>query len=222
MNCNRGRIGWVLFGMFLQSATANAELLTVNFDPGGTPSIPTGPQSYGAVGPMKTITVPGKITISGGVVLGLSLEYPSAPFVTSPNIYGTATRPSQPLPSSITISIDPSFNVTEVGGALLSGEPIPISYAITAFNGATPVASETLALPAYGQSSGFGIFDVVSNPITSVTIAPLNLFNNQWDFFVDTLTFNRPVPEPSTLILAALGGLALLAGRSRLALKSRA
>ena len=196
---------------FLSATAANAATILVNFET--VPVEPTGPSTFGAAGPMQTITVPGVATFTGGVILGNETNLPAQSFGTPPNVYATAGFGDITLSSTLTIAFNAAFPVTEASFPVFNGATQVESYIIDAFNGASLVASQTLSnLPANG-SSGYGIADITAAKITSVTIAPSALTAtccNGWDFSIDSVALNEPVqqaftPEPGTITLLGLG-----------------
>ena len=143
--------------------TVHAATALVDFE--STPNIPTGPSIYVAVPGPQTIDA-GPATFSGGVVLGFATFFPAIAFATAPNVYGTADF-GNGLARDLTITINPTYNnapnnVTEVSFALFNGETFFQTYAVTAFNGATQVASQTLSNMAPNFNSGYGLVDLVS------------------------------------------------------------
>lgn len=171
------------------SQPASAAVALVNFDPPGTPQ---GPSTYVAAGQQQTITS-SPATFTGGVVLGFATFFPAITFATAPNVYGTADF-GVGLGRTLNIAVDPGFATTEVSFALFNGETFGVSYTATAFDGATPVASQTLANIASNFNSGFGIVDLTAANITNVVIAPIGA-PAVWDFLIDTVAFNQSVQQ---------------------------
>jgi hypothetical protein len=202
-----------LFSLF--ALAANASTILVNFET--LPVLPTGPSTFAAAGPAQTIIVPNVATFTGGVVLGNETNLPAQSFGTAPNVYGTADFGTS-LSSTLTITISSLFPTTEVSFPLFNGETSAQSYVVTAFNGATIVATQNLLnLPSNG-SSGFGIVDLTAANITSVTITPT--VTSSWDFSIDSIALNEPVqqafgPEPATFIYLGLGLACTLFMRAR-------
>ena len=168
-----------------QAATVPA---LVNFDP---PGFSQGPSIYVAVpGPQTIVTTPA--TFSGGVTLGFATFFPAISFATVPNVYGTANFGNS-LSETLSIAIDPAFSTTEVSFALFNGETFNQSYAVSAFNGSSLVANQTLMSVAPNFNSGYGLVDLTSlTGITSVTIAPIGA-PSAWDFLIDTVAFNQNI-----------------------------
>jgi hypothetical protein len=139
----------------------------------------------------------GPATFSGGVVLGFATFFPAIAFATAPNVYGTADFGNH-LARDLTITINPTVNnlpntTTEVSFALFNGETFNQTYAVTAFNGTTQVASQTLLNMAPNFNSGYGLVDLVAaGGITSVTISATGN-PAAWDFLIDTVAFNQNI-----------------------------
>jgi hypothetical protein len=183
----------------------------VNFET--NPSLPTQPSTFVAAGAAQTYTQAGVFTISGGVALG------NPTFLTAfaahgsvPNLYGSTDIADPSLLNTITLALPAAEQVINVAGVLFNGQPASESYTVTATLMSGGTQMQNFTLPASNSSSGFANFSlssVVSNPITQVKITTPNAGVNGWDFLVDTIQINT-VPEPSALVQAATGGLALL------------
>ncbi|MEI9815153.1 MAG: PEP-CTERM sorting domain-containing protein [Acidobacteriota bacterium] len=168
--------------------------------------------------------VPNVATFTGGVILGNATAFPAQSFATSPNIYATAGFGSG-LSSTLSIFINPAFgNVNEVSFPVFNGATQPVSYVVTAYNGASVVGTQTFTnLPA-NTASGFGIVDLIAASITSVTIAPLTLDASccqGWDFGIDSVALNQSVrtalstPEPASFGMMGAALLAIFEVRRR-------
>ena len=190
----------------LASTAAGAATAVVDFET--VPTLGTAPSIYVAVpGPQTLTTAPA--TFDGGVVLGFATFFPAISFATAPNVYGTADFGNR-LARALTISVNPAFATTEVSFALFNGETFNQTYNVSAFNGSTLVASQTLLNMAPNFNSGYGLVDVVAaGGITSVTIAPTGS-PAAWDFLIDTVAFNQniggilnppPPPPPPGVVL---------------------
>ena len=178
------------------------------------PEISNAPKSFGRAGPAQTIEVDNVLTFKGGVVLGFPSFLPASPFITPPNLYGTANHPSggvvgdPSLSSTLSIEIASSVNATTVEGVLLNGLNRTGSYTIEAFSDGTLVDSVSLNDLAPNLSSGFDVFNLDSNglPITSVLFSP-DLSDGEWDYLIDTIAINEPlsnvVPIPASIWLFA-------------------
>jgi hypothetical protein len=208
----------VVLGLVLVvHGAARGELLTVNFDPTGTPAIPQGPSSYAAAGPMQVIQVPGKLSISGGVILGFATDLNAAQ--SYPNVYATGDLGHTTLQNKITITLDPSFPANNISGMLANGKTTPLSYLVSAFNGTTLVNSQAFTNIAGNLTSGYVIFNVSAPAITSLTIEPTSGLP-AWNFIIDNLTVNS-VPEPSTVACLILGLFVFASAGTRHALRRR-
>ena len=208
-------LGVVLAIALLGPAPLAQADLSINFE---TPPFPTTaqPDNYNDAGAMQTYTLPGVFTITGGVVLGSPTFLPEFPSNGSPpNLYGTADFADPSLLSTITLSLDPSLNVTAVSGLLFNGQDFVASgttesYNVTAFSGATQVDAQNFSLstdltdPA--SFTGFSLSSTLANVITSVTFTTPNFDTNGWDFLVDSIhvtTNTVTIPEPSTMAIAS-------------------
>ena len=175
------------------AAAAHAATAFVDFE--SSPNLPQGPSIYVAVPGIQTIAA-GPATFDGGVVLGLATFFPAISFASSPNVYGTADF-GNGLARTLTIDINPAFATTQVSFALFNGETFNQSYTARAFDGASLVASQTLADVAPNFSSGYGVIDLSATRITRVTIdadgAPA-----AYDFLIDDVAFNQSLTSVIT------------------------
>lgn len=202
----------LLCALLLAAAgTCYASTLVVNFET--VPPLPPGPSTFAAAGPAQTITVPDFVTFTGGVVLGDAVNFPAQTFATPPNVYATSSFGDPSLQPTLTISINPSFLVSEVSFPLFNGLTTPTSYVVNAFSGATQVASQSFTITG-SRASGFVVADLLASNITSVRITPTTSTTN-FDFEIDTVAFNESVqqavgtPEPSTFATGMLAFLML-------------
>jgi hypothetical protein len=196
---------------------------TLNFET--TPALPTQPNNFIAAGPKQTYSVAGVWSITGGVVLGNPTFLPQfASHGSAPNLYGTTDIADPSLLNTITLTIDPSQNASKVTGVLFNGQDTVASgttesYVVTAFSGATQVASSPFSLSTtLSSASSLTNFSLSSAtlPITSVTITTPNAGVNGWDFLVDNITVTTSaVPEPASLLLMAIGGGGVLGAARR-------
>jgi hypothetical protein len=210
----------LLMAMF--SVVATPSTLLINFET--VPVEPTGPNLFSVAGAAQTITVPGVATISGGVILGDETNLPAQAFGTPPNVYGTAGFGNN-LSSTLTLTFNAAFPVTQVSFPVFNGATITESYLITAYNGAAVVASQTLTNLASNALGGYAIADLTSTSISSITVAPTALNDpavNGWDFSIDSIALNESVqqafaPEPAGLTLLGLFaiGIIFITRRSR-------
>jgi hypothetical protein len=199
-----------LLGALAPAARAN--LTTIDFE--NTPSHATGPSTFGSI-PEETLTVTGLASISGGAVLGNPTFYPAFPtHGSAPNAYGTSFTDTN-LSPTLTITFQPGNTVTNVAGVLFNGQTDLADYTVTAFNGATQVAQQTLSnVPANTGTNDFANFSVSAPQITSITVttAATSVDPTAYDFLIDTVavTYTTTVPEPGSVVLLGLGGLATL------------
>ena len=171
--------------MVLGMASIVHGALVVDFE--NMPSLPTGPSLWGLAVPMQTITVPGFVTITGGVVLGNPTYFPAMAYCTPPNVYGTIDSVDPTLQPHIIIEIDPGYYVNEIHGVLCNGSAQPADYLVEAYSGETVVDSQLFNDIPSNHNSGFGLISVANDRITRVVITPQNF--SQWCFLVDTFTF---------------------------------
>ena len=208
-------LGAAVVASLTLSGAATAQSLLVNFET--NPNLPQGPDTFTAAGSAQTIAIPGRVTFTGGVVLGLPLNTPAIRFATSPNVYGTSEVGSQvfegdPLLPVIAVDIDPLYPVNLVEGVVANGRNVPESYTVTAFLGSAVVDSQSFAdVPANFDSGSF-VFSLNAPLISRVEIAGSN--TAEFNFLTDTFSFNAPIPEPAAFAtLPAVA--ALLASRRR-------
>lgn len=188
------------------------------------PEISSAPRTFSRAGSAQIVEVDSIFTFKGGVVLGFPSFLPTSPFITPPNLYGTANHPSggvvgdPTLSSTLSIDITSSVSATTVEGVLLNGLNRPGSYTIEAFSNGALVDSVSLSDLSPNLSSGFDVFKLNSNglAITSVLFTP-DLSDGEWDYFIDTISINEPlknvVPIPASIWLFASGFACLLGMR---------
>jgi hypothetical protein len=108
--------------------------------------------------------------------------------------------------------VDISFatGVGEMGVLAQSNIPATHTFTVTAFDGATPLL--TFTVPGDGFASFIGAQATGPDVLTRIHIA-----SDDNDFAFGPVTFGTPspAPEPSTLVLSALGACGLLASRRR-------
>jgi len=212
------RLGFCGALILLGCLAASASTVVVDFET--LPALPTGPSFFGQAGPMQTIVVPNVATFSGGVILGNENNLFVTALLTPPNVYATSGF-GDSLDSTMTITINPSFTVTEVSFPIYNAATSPESYVVDAYDGSTLVASQTLLNVAGALQLGYGVVDISASDITSVTISPMSLNApccKGWDYAIDTITFTGTisgVPEPGTLGLLGLGLSCAFAWRRR-------
>jgi hypothetical protein len=144
----------------------------VNFD-----DQPSTLQSPISSDPAQSVVIPGLATFTGGVVGNLTSDLDGA-YVTPPNAYGTAKtgigspNATNPLQSTLTIAIDPSFAVNQVSLPVFNGAPVTLSYQANAYSGSTMVASQTLNnIPAFDPSDGSSDPDAAVADLTASSMA---------------------------------------------------
>jgi hypothetical protein len=193
---------------------AGAVTITVDFE--HLPSLPTQPSTFAAAGAMQTYSSAGIFSITGGVVLGNPTFLAAFPaHGSAPNAYGTADFADLTLLSTIELDMPAAARTTSVSFVLFNGQPVPETYVVDFFSGATLISgcAETFSsVPAASSPSGFAspsCSSTLASPITRVTITTPNAELNGWDFFVDTLVLvENPVtavPEPASLVLLMAG-----------------
>jgi len=189
--------GLILAG-FMNPASASV----INFDDQGL----TGPSLFVDAGPAQTIpiTIDGvTATFKGGVILTNTTNLPAD----STSIYGTASFGSN-LSNPITIDFSQPINNFLVD--VLNGNTEPIDYTISDNAG----NSSTFNLPN-NLSGGMTQIGFAATG-TEVTIKSATGSSTPYDFFIDNIGFNeplppslggKPVPEPLTILgsVAALG-----------------
>jgi hypothetical protein len=161
-----------------------------------TPLLPAAP-SGGTV--EEDITAPGLATFKGGTVASNLNHFPAISYATAPNVYWTASQDNSGADPSfqpaIEIDADPRLTVSEISFPLFNGEPFPVSYTVDAFSGSTLLGSQTMANVAANATSGRAVVDIKEPNITALTIAPSGAISSEWDFIIDSVTFNSSVQQ---------------------------
>ena len=181
-----------------------ANATTINFDDQGI----TGPSTFGGPEDTRTIsTVDGNVTFSGGTFLTNTANLPAD----QTTVYGTVSDPQYSNPLTVTFQ-NP---VTNFFLDVLNGNTHTVSYTVADNAG----NSSTFSLPP-NLSSGQ---TTIGFAATGTVITILAQTNGFFDFFIDNVNFNAPlppslseVPLPASLPLfvSGLAGLGLL-GRRR-------
>ncbi|MBN9671307.1 VPLPA-CTERM sorting domain-containing protein [Roseibium aggregatum] len=212
--------GVLTFSAIMVAYSSQSLAVTINFDDQGF----TGPTTFAAASLISpTITIGSvDVTLDGGTFLSGATNLPGNDTVT----YGAADFPS--------------------GGAVLTGaqNPITVSFSenitnffLDVFNGMTVEASYEVSDNA-GNSAIFSLpsntsggFQTIGFAATGDTVQIRGLstvdFGNQFDFFIDNISFNEalppdlvtPVPLPAgiPLMLSGLLGIGLVARRKKVA-----
>jgi hypothetical protein len=121
---------------------------------------------------------------------------------------------------------DPSggfFGVTNASGGAFSfisaafGSPNTVSETVTVqgFLNGSQVASQVYTIGAGTGGTATWIDVSLPSSFDDVNYVKMTVSNNGYEIGFDNLTFDAPVPEPTTLALAGLGGLSLLLFRHR-------
>lgn len=189
--------GFILAG-FINPASASV----INFDDQGL----TGPSLFSNAGPAQTIpiTVDGvTATFKGGVILQNTANLPA----NQTSIYGTASFGSN-LSNPLTITFDKA--ITNFLVDVLNGNTEPIDYTISDNAG----NSSTFNLPNNLNGGKTQIGFAATG--TEVTIKSAIGSSIAYDFFIDNIRFNEPLPpplggEPVPEPLTIVGSLAALA-----------
>ena len=178
---------------------------TINFDDQGI----TGPSTFGGPEDTRTIsTVDGNVTFSGGTFLTNTTNLPAD----QTTVYGTVSDPQYSNPLTVTFQ-NP---VTNFFLDVLNGNTTTVDYTVADNAG----HSSTFTLPP-NLSSGQ---TTIGFAATGTVITILAQTNGFFDFFIDNVNFNAPlppsltgVPLPASLPLFAtgLGALGLLGWRRK-------
>ena len=209
---------------FGQAAWAQSTATLIDFET--LPYLPT-PQDPGCPLAAAGRIVPGLATFNGGVVYGNFASGGAATlnaYGTVPNAYWTVSPAEQIAESAVTtvgcttmngfsstmtITMNTAYITNEVSFPLFNGL-INASYGngdetytVTAYNGTTVIASQTLNLSADSITgiapNSYRIVDLVAptgQTITRVTITPaLSYGNNIWNYAIDSIALNQSVQD---------------------------
>lgn len=195
------------------TATANAGITayTVDFD-----DRPLGPDTYAAAGPEQILDYAGgQIQFSGGVILGFPVNFPAVDFATEPNVYASSNLGDPTLSDTLAIDINlGGAGASLVQGLLFNGESQVNDFMVTAYDLSGAVVDSAMYNIAANTDSGAAIFSMSSDSdnIYRVEFQEFNT-DGAWNMLLDTITFNREIPAPGSLL--SLAGLGLIASRRR-------
>jgi hypothetical protein len=189
----------VVVGLAVLTGVASA--ITINFDDQGL----TGPSVFAAAGPAQTIdvaTAAGNVRFEGGVILDNTSSLPA----NQTALYGTAHFGDPTLTNPLTITFDNP--ITNFFLDVFNGLTVDIDYRVSDNAGNSAVFTLPPNLSGGKTTIGFAATGTIVS-IEAISGLP------DFDFFIDNITFNEPlppgiVPEPATTLLLG-GSLAALA-----------
>lgn len=197
-----------LIALLASASSAPANFVTIDFDT--TPALALAPTTFSTA--QQVVTVPGLATVGGGTLVSTpTFLFSFAPGGGSRNAYGTRSGTAFGYLPNLTINFDPANIVTRVQGTLFNGITDLNSYTVTAFNGASAVASQTFAdVPDNLTATGFRNWDLAAASITRLVITPDTSFSGgAFNYFIDnvgvTFTPLATVPEPASILSMAVG-----------------
>ena len=181
--------------LFTLLCAGGAEAVVVDFE--NNPALPVAPDTFIEAGATQVAVVPGVAIVSGGVVLGYPAELPEIPFVSRPNVYGSANAPvfmaDPSLLPTTTIDIDPAVAATLVEGVVLNLLAAPETFTVSAFGPGGLLETQVLADVPSSALSGIGTYSFSAASITRVTITPSQP-GGEWAYMVDTVAINESLP----------------------------
>jgi len=172
-----------------------------------------GPSTYLDAGAAQTLNFSSnRIEFTGGVVLGFPTAFPAVEFATEPNVYATSnpelTGADASLSDTMTINIQ-NLSVTKIQGLLFNGETVENDFEVRAYDAMDNLVDTEQYTIASNIDSGSAVFslETAGIDIARVEFNEINGDDN-WNYLVDTIVFNRDIPAPGTVLPLAAFGLA--------------
>lgn len=181
-------IAGITVGMLVMGLANQASAASINFDDQGL----TGPSTFAAAGPAQTLNIStsaGNVQLKGGVILTNATNLPAD----ETSVYGTASFGDPSLTNPITLTF---------------ANPIQ-NFFLDVLNGNNQSITYTVADNA-GNSSSFNLIPNTNSGQkqigfaatgTQVTITSSLGSSTPFDFFIDNINFDAPLPpnlQPST------------------------
>ncbi|MEN6622347.1 MAG: PEP-CTERM sorting domain-containing protein [Smithella sp.] len=196
----------LLFCITFLSVCTQASAILINFDDQGL----TGSSLFG--NPMQVITINNvegsgiDVTFSGGVILTAATYFPA----NRSSVYGTTNMMNYTNPMTITFSQP----VTNFFLDLYNGWPSDRTFTVSDNSG----NSTTVTLPSNLASGQTLVSFAATGSI--ITMQDVTVGAGSWDFLIDNIHFNEPLPKvplPSAVILFGPGlfGLAWIRRKMR-------
>ncbi|HZW32109.1 MAG TPA: hypothetical protein VFF52_15460 [Isosphaeraceae bacterium] len=197
-------VAW--FGLLMTSMPRTACADVIDFEQY------TGPSTYAAAGNAQTLDVStsiGTVVISGGVILTNATNLPAD----ETSIYGTAGNAANigvTTGSGFTNPLTITFPapITNFFLDIINGNVIPVTYTLADNAG----HSASFSIPPNTQMGleTFGFPATGSMVTVAATTGQSTSTGITWDFFIDNLHFDEPlpsVPEPESLVILATAAL---------------